>query len=107
MRLVPAPPARRWMDETSYRFANRCLPLRMANQAGWFVLNDHPLCATWDGGDGRGSVSVESLEEMPPGGPATPLLAYSHFGHGILTFEIPFLFRTPPGYNVLARGPAN
>jgi hypothetical protein len=29
------------------------------------------------------------------------------FGYGILTWEIPFLFRTSPGYNLLARGPAN
>ena len=33
--------------------------------------------------------------------------ASSQFGYGILTWEIPFLFRTPPGYNLLARGPAN
>jgi hypothetical protein len=29
------------------------------------------------------------------------------FGYGILTFIIPYLFTTPPGYNLLARGPAN
>lgn len=31
----------------------------------------------------------------------------SHFGYGILTWRIPYLFRTPPGYNLLVRGPAN
>ncbi len=33
--------------------------------------------------------------------------ATSMFGHGILTFHIPFLVRTHPGYNLLVRGPAN
>ena len=36
-----------------------------------------------------------------------PYPATSHFGHGILTWHVPYLFRTPPGYNLLARGPAN
>jgi Family of unknown function (DUF6065) len=31
----------------------------------------------------------------------------SHFGYGIITWNIPYLFRTPPGYNLYVRGPAN
>ena len=31
----------------------------------------------------------------------------SHFGHGILTWSLPYLFRTSPGFNLLVRGPAN
>jgi hypothetical protein len=34
-------------------------------------------------------------------------LPSSHFGNGILTWDLPMLFRTPPGYNLLVRGPAN
>ena len=42
------------------------------------------------------------------GGPrGTPLPAESHFGHGVLTFNLNYLFRTPPGWNLWARGPAN
>ena len=40
---------------------------------------------------------------MTPG----QLLPASHFGNGILTWHLPILFRTPPGYNLLVRGPAN
>ena len=29
------------------------------------------------------------------------------FGYGVLTWTIPYLFRTDPGWNLLARGPAN
>jgi hypothetical protein len=39
--------------------------------------------------------------------PASQGPAMRHFGHGILTLHLPFLFRTPPGWNLLVRGPAN
>jgi hypothetical protein len=97
------------MDDTRQQFANRCLPLLVANQAGWFILNSHPLRVTWNGGPDPESTIVELPESMegiclydaqsPP--------ATSHFGHGIVTWHLPYLFRTPPGYNLLARGPAN
>ena len=31
----------------------------------------------------------------------------SHFGSGVITFTVPFLFRTPPGINLWVKGPAN
>ena len=99
LELVPAPRARPWMDATAQRFANRCLPLLIANQGGWFVLNRDPLRVTWDGGDEIGALHLD-----PPGASHA---ATSHFGHGILTWHIPYVFQTPPGYNLLARGPSN
>jgi hypothetical protein len=101
MRLVPASSSRTWMLATSHRFANRCLPLLMANQSGWFVLNSHPLSVTWTGGDDIASVQVEYLGGSPP------YPALSHFGYGLLTWSFPYLFQTSPGYNLLVRGPAN
>ena len=38
---------------------------------------------------------------------ADQFLPISHFGDGILTWHLPMLFRTPAGYNLLVRGPAN
>ncbi len=101
MRLVSAAASRDWMEATPNRFANRCLPLRIANQAGWFILNSHTLRVTWNGGNDLSDIEVESLD----GEANYP--ASSHFGSGILTFNIPYLFRTSPGYNLHARGPAN
>jgi SAM-dependent methyltransferase len=97
MRLVPASSARAWMDATPYRFATRCMPLLIANQWGWFVLNSHRLTVTWDGSE----VQFECEES----GGRCP--ASHHFGSGIVTFNLPWLFRTPPGWNLLCRGPAN
>jgi hypothetical protein len=89
------------MEATTSRFAHRCLPLLMANQAGWFVLNGHDVEVTWDGTNGVSGIRFEWLA-----GPE-PFPAVSHFGYGILTWLVPYLFRTPPGYNLLVRGPAN
>jgi hypothetical protein len=94
MRVVTASPSRDWMDATPGGFANRCLPLRIANQAGWFVLNSHALRVTWNGGPELSGLEIESLDGQ------TAYPATSHFGSGILTWHLPFLFRTPPGFNL-------
>ena len=62
MRIVVAQADRDWMDATPYRFANRCLPLKIAAQAGWFVLNSHALRVTWNGGNDTSDL------ELPGGG---------------------------------------
>lgn len=91
------------MEDTDQRFASRCLPLLMANQSGWIILNGHEFQATWTGGKARESLHVEYAAASVP----SPLRAVSHFGYGILSWSVPYLFRTPPGYNLLTRGPAN
>jgi len=99
--LVVAPPGRDWMSATDQRFANRCLPLLMANQAGWLVFSKARFRVKWDGGSG-----VESVE-INCDNPNSAYRPTSHFGYGIVTWNLPFLFRTPPGYDLLVRGPAN
>ena len=101
LRLVPAARERDWMDSTRHHFANRCLPLLLANQGGWFILNSGRVATVWDGGPDLSSTSV-SADSASHECPVT-----SHFGHGIITWCIPWLFRTPSGYNLLVRGPSN
>lgn len=101
LKLVPAPPDRVWMELTQGGWANRCLPLRMANQGGWMILNDAAFEVTWNGKPAPDALKFKPLDGVPS------YFATSIFGHGILTWEIPFLFRTSPGYNLLARGPSN
>ena len=101
MPLVAASADRAWMTATDRHFANRCLPLRIANQSGWFLLSGHRVRVTWTGADDLDGLRVEMLDGAPP------CPAISHFGYGILTWNVPYLFRTPPGYNLLVRGPAN
>jgi hypothetical protein len=99
--LVPASPNRDWMNSTTARYANRCLPLLMANQAGWLLLNNATVHARWAGADNPSS--IEFHYECPEAAERPKSL----FGYGIITWNVPFLFRTPPGFDLLVRGPAN
>jgi hypothetical protein len=101
MPLAVAPAGRDWMAATPQHFAKRCLPLLIANRAGWLLISMHKFTAIWDGSPSAAGLNVQHLA-----GPA-PYSAHSHFGSGILTFMMPFLFRTPPGINLLVRGPSN
>jgi len=89
------------MQKTIDHFANRCLPLRIANQCGWFILNDIDVTAVWNGADHPGGLQITTAAG------SKPEHVKSHFGYGILTWTIPYLFRTPPGYNLYVRGPSN
>lgn len=101
--LTPAPRWRDWMNATQERWANRCLPLLMANEAGWTLLNPAAFTVTWNGQDSSEALSIEFDGGVPP----RQVFVDSHFGYGVLTWRVPYLFRTPPGWNLLARGPAN
>lgn len=97
----PAPRTRDWMDETDRHFANRCLPMLIANQAGWVLCAERTQHVIWTGRPEKTGVWVDV-----PGG-ETAYTAKAHFGHGIVTWNLPYLFRTPPGWDLLVRGPAN
>jgi hypothetical protein len=73
----------------------------LANQSGFFCLNSHAIRVTWNGGVDKSAIRIEYKDGIGPG------MATSHFGSGILTFSLPYLFHTSPGYNLLMRGPAN
>lgn len=101
MELRPASGDRAWMDESDRRFAYRCLPLVIANQAGWIIPNPAEFGVCWTGGN-----QIEDLRLQFADGQVDRRVC-SHFGHGVLTFTIPYLFRTPPGINLWVKGPAN
>lgn len=100
--IVPAPRWRDWINAMEERWANRCLPLLVANESGWVLLNPVGFTARWSGEPGRSAITIDLDEDVP-----NPRPVESHFGYGILTWSVPYLFRTPPGFNLLARGPAN
>ena len=99
--IRPAPRERKWMDDAHQKFPYRCLPLVVANQYGWEILSTHHVRASWDGTSKPEGLYVENL--CGDG----PLHCYSHFGEGVLTFQIPFLFKTPDGWNLMVRSPTN
>jgi hypothetical protein len=102
--IAPAPLNRAWMAgmaEKRIGWPTRCLPMLIANQSGWELRNRCGFTATWFGQDGV------DVRIAPDKRDSAQFLPSSHFGNGILTWHLPMLFRTPPGYNLLVRGPAN
>ncbi|HEY7423982.1 MAG TPA: DUF6065 family protein [Gemmataceae bacterium] len=125
MPLSTAPVDRAWMDVSHQRAPYRCLPLVIANQAGWFLPCPASFTAYWDGGLFKENVQI--IFDPPTGtadaaGLFTPIVVSadipspeahsdtrisSHFGSGVVTFSIPYLFRTPRGINLWVKGPSN
>jgi hypothetical protein len=89
---------RQWMDDTHSAFAYRCLPLTVANGFGWSVLCPTKLIVLWNGGSNTSDLSIVG---------DTNKIAVSHFGSGILTFNLGFLIRTESSHNLYVKGPAN
>ena len=100
MDLTPAGVDRDWMDAADQRHPYRCLPLNIANQNGWFLSCPTDFRIFWYGGAAAKDLDVEFLGHKDPS-------ITSHFGSGVLTFSIPYLFRTPEGINLWVKGPAN
>lgn len=94
--IVPASRKRDWMDETN-GFAYRCLPMTVANQMGWIIPCPFDFTVYWDGSNSMEALTVKCESSY----------VSSHFGFGILTFSIPFVFRTPPGWGLTVRGAPN
>ena len=98
--IQPAPVDRDWMDAAHQRHPYRCLPLNIANQNGWLLTSPTSFSVYWYGGQAPSDLEVR-FDGPPDAGIS------SHFGSAVVTFSVPYLFRTPPGINLWAKGPAN
>jgi hypothetical protein len=101
-QLRPAAARREWMDASPESFAYRCLPLRIANEHGWELLSPCAFEAMWNGGPLPQDVSI-----FPAAGTRAQDQPVALFGQATLTFHIPALFRTPPGWNLWIAGSPN
>ena len=102
-QLRAAPLQRDWMDAFKDRWPYRCLPLNIANQAGWEILCPVGFEVVWDGGSGLEALSIRFDERAEVHAP----LIKSHFGGGVLTLCPPLLFRTEEPIGLFVRGPCN
>ena len=76
----------------------------IANAHGWEIGLARDVRARWSGGPLTTDLELDIAGPAPADGGA---VALSAFGSGILTFYIPALFRTEPGYNLWVTGPVN
>jgi len=98
--IRPARPKRDWMDRTPENYVYRCIPLSAANTMGWELLNPVDCEFRWNGLTPQEQLFVYQQRKMRFG-------PRSHFGSGVVTWDLPFLFRTPPEYGLVVTGPAN
>jgi hypothetical protein len=92
------------MDQTTNAFAYRCLPLTMANMMGWVIECPVTFTARWNGGKShRDSIEFCFHDDNFN----WPGIVMSHFGNGVITFQLPWLFRTNGRVGLLARGEPN
>ena len=101
--LKPARARRDWMDAFPDRHAYRCLPLAIANSFGWELLSPCDLRIDYNGGPFASDLQVSAED----GYDLVSHLAASNFTQGILTFHTGYIFRTEPGWSLLATGPTN
>ncbi len=94
------------MDAFTDRHAYRCLPLSIANTHGWEVLVPASFEVEWNGGPQAADLTLRALEPFPEGLPFEHF-AMSNFQRGIVTLHTGYLFRTPPGWNILTTGALN
>lgn len=103
LTIEPAAKARDWMDQSSGKYAYNCLPLVVANQLGWVVKAAPSFSLIWDGGNQKDAIKFNFDQSAPE----MSQFVVSHFGQGIISFKLPWVFRTDPGIGLMVRGPSN
>jgi hypothetical protein len=78
-----------------------CLPLTIGNQYGFAIKSLYDFEAEWKGGDAPNDVIVKV-----DGADGRQFIS-SHFGMGVITIQNRFVFRTPPGINLLTMNAPN
>jgi hypothetical protein len=104
LEMVKKPDKKRdWFSPHFYR----CLPLTIGNQYGFTVSLEFDVGFEWNGGDSPEDLKLYFNEELNE----TDNIKYpnisSHFGHGVITINTPYFFRTPPGVNLMTINPPN
>jgi len=107
--IRPARNRRKWMNETPDSYAYRCLPLSIANAHGWEVRCPVTCEAEWNGGSNTDDIQITFAEGGNSflGTKTITTLVESHFGSGILTFNVGVIIITCPGYDLWVSGPVN
>ena len=100
--ITTAPPSRDWMNENHVKYIYQCQPVVSSNQTGWFILQTHDVEVEWNGGK-----SPQDIKIFQDNSNQFAATVASHFGSGIISIAFPVLFKTPPGWGLIAGGPSN
>lgn len=100
-KLVAGSSRREWMDGFPDKHPYRCLPMTMANSTGWELLCPEDVKIIWNGGINNEDITFQTASGVKPH------WVEAHFRQGIVTFHPGYLFRTSPGWGLIAGGAPN
>ena len=102
--MVKKPNKKRdWFSAQFYK----CLPLTIGNQYGFIVSSEFDIGFEWNGGDKPEDTTIYLDKEIDDLDDIKYPNIKTHFGHGIVTMNTPYFFRTPPGVNLMTINPTN
>lgn len=94
---------REWFDPHFYR----CLPLTIGNQYGFTISSEFDISFEWNGGNNLEDTTLYANEVPVSLNDLKYPSISSHFGHGVVTVNTPYFFRTPQGVNLMTINPPN
>lgn len=104
LSMVKKPDKKRdWFSPHFYR----CLPLTIGNQYGFTISSEFDISFEWNGGEKSEDTKIYLDKEIDDLDNIRYPNVRSHFGHGTITINTPYFFRTPPGVNLITINPPN
>lgn len=100
--IRPGPLKRKWMEESGRAY--KCLPLCIANQCGWVIDCPVGFSVMWDGNPSANEGITFQFDDDPA---RWSKMIIQRFGVGTFTIPIPYVWRTPPGWEIFTRNPPN
>ena len=61
-------PVPRQIEDMPERWANRCLPLLIANESGWILRNPVAFSARWTGRADSDAITIDHADALETGG---------------------------------------
>lgn len=102
-KIIPSRIKREWMAQGNGN-PYRCKPMNIANSYGWDVLCPYKFNATWNGGDSVNDIKIE-FDDPDICIDCAPMK--SHFGDGVLTFNMDFILKTNENISIYIRSSPN
>lgn len=95
---------RDWFTPNFYR----CLPLSIGNMQGFVFSSPFSFDVMWNGKVGLNAISINIHNDADFDMSQMHHVSLgSIFGHGIFTFTLPVILKTPPGVNLMTISPPN
>jgi hypothetical protein len=90
---------RDWFTSQFYK----CLPLSIANMQGLAFSSPFTFDVFWNGGEGTEAIFINVYDDsgISNFNKMIHVSISSHFGHGIFTFNLPIMLKTPPNVNLM------